>query len=92
MKIGQTIFLMFLFLGSIAQTGIRNYTTKNGLPSNTLYEITSDLHGFLWFGTECGLVRFDGTNFKTYAVSDGLPDNEILKVWLDRYNRIWDLT
>ena len=39
-----------------------NYTVKNGLPSNVVYDIEQDQQGYLWFGTQAGAVRFDGRN------------------------------
>jgi signal transduction histidine kinase len=34
-----------------------------GFPKGTLYSITQTTDGYLWIGTEAGLVRFDGWNF-----------------------------
>src|SRR5689334_25441049 len=65
------------------------YGTKDGLPSSTVYAITQDKDGFIWFGTENGLCRFDGKNFKTFTTKDGLPDNSILYVHGDKTGRIY---
>ncbi len=47
---------------------VRHYTTENGLPSNGLKGIQWDEEtGFLWIGTEAGVVRFNGIDFKTYS-------------------------
>lgn len=40
---------------------------EDGLPSNTVYALLQDHHGFLWFGTEAGLSRYDGYAFETYT-------------------------
>jgi hypothetical protein len=48
-----------------------------------------DKDGFMWFATENGLSRFDGTHFKNFTVKDGLPDNEVLQVFADSKNRVW---
>jgi hypothetical protein len=54
-----------------------------------VYDVTQDKNGFIWFGTENGLCRFDGKNFKTFTTKDGLPDNSILKVHADNTGRIY---
>jgi ligand-binding sensor domain-containing protein len=48
-----------------------------------------DKDGFLWFGTETGLSRYDGSHFRNFYTSDGLPDNEIIKLFVDSRNRVW---
>ena len=65
------------------------YTTKDGLPSNSIYKSILDNHGFLWIATDNGVSKFDGKNFKTYTTSHGLPDNEITDIFIDSSNRIW---
>jgi len=65
------------------------YTTKDGLPSNSIYKSILDNHGFLWIATDNGISKFDGKNFKTYTTSHGLPDNEITDIFIDSSNRIW---
>lgn len=43
-----------------------SWTTRDGLPQNTIHAIVQDKQGFLWLGTDGGLVRFDGSVFKTF--------------------------
>ncbi len=66
-----------------------HYDVKEGLASSVVYSAVQDKDGFMWFGTEAGLSRFDGTNFKNFTIEDGLPDNEILKLFVDSRNRLW---
>ncbi len=66
-----------------------NYTLKDGLAGNNVYCASQDKEGFIWFGTETGLSRFDGSHFKNYTVADGLPDNEIINIFTDSKGRIW---
>jgi ligand-binding sensor domain-containing protein/two-component sensor histidine kinase len=66
-----------------------HYDTKDGLPSTTVYDISQDKNGFIWFATENGLCRFDGKNFKTFTTKDGLPDNSVLKVHGDNSGRVY---
>jgi len=56
-------------LYSSAQSGhfvFTNYTTTQGLPDNTIQSLLTDSRGFLWIGTNEGLSRFDGKNFKNF--------------------------
>ncbi|MGV6845187.1 MAG: two-component regulator propeller domain-containing protein [Lutibacter sp.] len=68
---------------------LTNFTTKNGLPSNTIYDVTTDNYGFLWIATDYGVSKFDGKTFTNYTIKDGLPGNEILFFFKDSQNRIW---
>jgi len=65
------------------------YTTKDGLPSSSIYKSVLDNHGFLWIATDNGIAKFDGKNFKTYSTAQGLPDNEITDIFIDSNQRIW---
>ena len=38
----------------------------DGLPNNDVRAIVQDRRGFLWFGTEDGLARYDGTVMRVY--------------------------
>jgi len=66
------LILLFCFFSfpSIGQEGykyvIRNYTSENGLPQNSIRDILFDKAGFCWLATEGGLVRFDNRNFKVF--------------------------
>lgn len=56
---------------------------------NHVYHAVEDHDGFLWFATETGVSRFDGTSFRNFTVEEGLPDNEILRLYVDSKNRVW---
>ena len=45
---------------------VRNYTTENGLPLNATETVFEDNSGFIWIGTQGGLVRFDGKDFRIF--------------------------
>ena len=69
-----------------------NYTIKDGLPSNETYDVFQDSYGFMWIGTDNGVVRFDGKYFETFTTIDGLTDNTIFKISEDTQGRIWFMT
>ena len=59
------------------------YTTDDGLPSNTIYEIVQDSNGLLWMGTENGLVSYDGVTFERFTDSR-LKDNDIIELEISK--------
>ena len=69
--------------------GYTHYDSKDGLAGSTVYCMVQDKDGFLWFGTEGGLSRFDGTHFKNFTKEDGLPDNEVIQLFADSKGRVW---
>ncbi len=69
--------------------GFINLTTRDGLPSNIVYEVIKDQQGYVWFATELGISRYNGEKFVNYSKKDGLPDNDILGLFEDSKGRIW---
>lgn len=70
-----------------------HYGIEDKMPSSTVWSIAQDGDGFLWFGTDNGLCRFDGYLFKTYQHTPGdstsLADNYIYAQKVDRRGRHW---
>src|SRR3982750_3175248 len=60
--------LLLLFNVGKAQEGLNfiSYQNKDGLTSGNVKAMLKDRHGFMWFGTDDGLNRFDGVNFTVY--------------------------
>lgn len=58
-----------------------NYTTSDGLPSNTVYAIQGEGINALWLSTSSGLSRFDssGIKFANFHADNGLQSNEFYK-------------
>ena len=59
------VFISFLTLGVISTRAslYRIYQTSNGLSHNSVWAVMQDSEGFMWFGTNDGLNRFDGVHF-----------------------------
>ena len=88
----RTLVMLCLLIGSMALAQERsyyNYSVKDGLGSNTVYEVFQDSRGFIWIATESGVSIFDGYKFKNLTSQDGLPDNEIFGFFEDSQKRIW---
>ena len=67
---------------------------RDGLPGARITSCTKDLDGFMWFGTEKGLYRFDGFLFKRYVAIPGdstsLTNNFVTAVLFDSVNnKLW---
>src|SRR5262249_39015002 len=54
------------------QLPLRVYTAADGLPSDRVSLVQFDSHGYLWLGTEDGLSRFDGYEFRNFGAADGI--------------------
>jgi len=64
---------------------------ENGLPQNTVGSIARTSDGYLWLGTQEGLVRFDGVRFVVFD-RDNSPalDNKFVTALLaDSRGRLW---
>lgn len=48
-----------------------SYQTEDGLSHNSVWTVIQDSRGFMWFGTNDGLNRFDGVRFKVYRRTNG---------------------
>jgi ligand-binding sensor domain-containing protein len=86
-----TLLLFLIWSFSFAQQ-YTNYSTKNGLPSNHVYRITQDYKGFIWFITDKGMAKFNGTEFKVFTTKEGLPSNDIWDIRITPDNKIWFFT
>jgi class 3 adenylate cyclase/ligand-binding sensor domain-containing protein len=67
----------------------RHYDVNDGLSSATVYDILQSSDGFIWFGSEAGVSRFDGLSFESFSKDDGLADNEVFGLYEDPWERIW---
>lgn len=69
-----------------------NYTSDKGLSQNSCYTIGQDGYGFMWFGTQDGLNRYDGKEFKIYSQQNEpgkkLPSNIITSLFYDRHKEL----
>lgn len=72
MKYNKYILLIltefiFILTGYSQTIHFRHYKAEHGLSSNRVSSIIQDSMGFIWIGTNNGLNRFDGLNFKLYT-------------------------
>src|SRR5215813_9240216 len=79
--------------GASAQARFTRITTEQGLSQGTVQAIVQDHVGYLWFGTEEGLNRFDGYSFVVFKHNShdpgSLPDDIVSALCEDRQQRLW---
>jgi signal transduction histidine kinase/ligand-binding sensor domain-containing protein len=65
--------------------------TKEGLPQSSVTAILQTSDGYLWLGTQGGLVRFDGVRFELFSPSThrGLSSSRISALLEDRRGTLW---
>lgn len=69
---------------------VKTYTTHDGLPGNHIFMLKTDPDGNLWIGTNYGLSRFNGKDFKNWDVNDGLVSNQVFSIAFDsRDSSLW---
>lgn len=75
------------------ESTFRRFSLREGLSQSTVNSIVQDRLGFLWFGTQDGLNRFDGYSFKVFRVnpadSTGIADNFIWKILVSHSGELW---
>ena len=72
---------------------LTHLTTADGLPQGGVHTLLQDSQGFMWFGTEDGLVRYDGQELVRYGYSPkedrGLPGNFVNQVVEGPDHNLW---
>jgi signal transduction histidine kinase/ligand-binding sensor domain-containing protein/CheY-like chemotaxis protein/AraC-like DNA-binding protein len=99
MKSSRLIFLICFFsfsdcvIGQINNLEFGHILPQNGLSNSDINAIVQDADGFMWFGTEYGLNRYDGYQIKIYRniTSDSLSlsDNSINALFIDHDGILW---
>ena len=68
-------------------------TIAEGLPENSVRCILQDHLGYMWFGTQNGLVKYDGYNMKVFQPdpddSLSISDRQIFVIYEDRSGTLW---
>lgn len=68
---------------------VKEWTTREGLPSNKVTALAQSKDGYLWVGTSGGLARFDGVRFKLFGGEQGLPQIPISQLRALPDGRVW---
>ncbi|MEM9329332.1 MAG: two-component regulator propeller domain-containing protein, partial [Bacteroidota bacterium] len=91
-RITVSAFLIHSFLslfGQPLQFRFHTYPPTGDLESNIIYCINEDRMGFIWLGTNNGLYRFDGIDFKRYARSIFTANVDVNDILVDKHGDLW---
>ncbi len=66
-----------------------NYTTKDGLNSNSIWSMIEDKNGNILFGTGKGICRFNGKSFIDITKNTSLRYSSISPMLEDKTGRLW---
>jgi hypothetical protein len=65
------------------------YTVKNGLISNNVYDVKCDSKGYVWLATSKGVVRFNEQRSRVFTAQEGLKSNDYFKILVDSKDNVW---
>lgn len=98
-KLLKYLFLLFFLIlckNGFSQHGDLNFlnlSSKEGLSSNVVNVILKDHMGYMWFGTDDGLNKFDGQHFTIYRHKAGdrssIASSDILDLHEDQVGNLW---
>ena len=75
---------------AISDFAQRLWTNDQGLPQNSILAITQTRDGYMWLGTQAGLVRFDGARFHVFSTANSLlRHNDVFSLAEDRKGYLW---
>jgi signal transduction histidine kinase/ligand-binding sensor domain-containing protein len=98
-KVLQWYLIFILFLLSAVLYAQKNnirfkrISTEQELSQVTIHCILQDRRGFMWFGTQDGLNRYDGYEFKIYRHKPGdsttISDGYVMSIYEDKMGILW---
>ncbi len=80
------------FDGKLEQHSVTNYTTANGLPSQTILSVFQDSKGNMWMGTSnagVAMLSAGSNKFSTLSTNNGLTNNIVYSIAEDKDGDIW---
>ena len=75
------LWLLLCPFFSAAQTfRLTQLTTHDGLPIDNVYAAGQDDDGFIWFGTDFGISKYDGNQFTNYYKNNGMANKAVTDI------------
>ena len=75
----------------ISQYAHTSWNFRNGFLNGAVYAIAETPDGYLWFGTQSGVVRFDGARVRPLPLAPGqqLPSTAVVSLLAARDGTLW---
>lgn len=91
------MLLLFVCIAAFSQQSrqysFKQFTSGNGLSSNSVKRIEQDKDGYIWLATTNGLQRYDGNSFLTFKSRTNdptsIPDDHVLLNYIDKKGNLW---
>jgi len=96
--IGRWLALLVALLPVVAHASERRYFfdglgSERGLASHTVTALFQDSTGYMWIGTQAGLNRYDGYEYRSFQHqahdTDSLPESFVTAIAQDAQGRLW---
>lgn len=95
-RFGMALLVLGCCAGAAAEPvlySLQRYGLDEGLSQNSVTSLVEDDLGFLWIGTQEGLNRFDGHQFKVYRrlaqAEDGVATSSVNALAFGPDSRLW---
>ncbi|CAL2103503.1 two-component regulator propeller domain-containing protein [Tenacibaculum sp. 190130A14a] len=85
------VIVVLLFIISVSSSYGQNsvykhFTSEDGLSHDITYQIIQDSKGYIWIGTDDGLVKYDGKEFRVFGTEKGLKSSFAIDIIEDVSN------
>ena len=76
---------------AITQYSLDTWRKRDGLPQRAVSAVARTTDGYVWVGTEEGLLRFDGAKFRLYDASNTpqLARHNVVRLLAARQGGLW---
>jgi ligand-binding sensor domain-containing protein len=83
------IFVCITVFGNSQTIKFDNYTTKNGLLSNEVYNLHQDTKGYIWLFTNYGVMKYNGKSFESVLKNLPFRESFIYCIYENENGRKW---
>lgn len=91
--VAATLFFLHMLTVVSQPLSFTNISIEQGLSQSVVNCVFQDSRGFLWFGTQNGLNKYNGYNFEVYTYNpvdtNSLSNNWVYSIDEDRQGNLW---